>query len=739
MSLWICADVKPSASQFYFFSKSFDADAGATLTARVCGDSRYQLYLNGHIVSEGPCQGSEYQTYYEEVDLTPFLVAGENKLIAKVMYLVEGDFISIYRRSKPAMWFDGTLTVNGSSTEISTDESWICEREDGISFHHCAGLHPSMPPFETVHGVSKRAPVTVKAMYAPDLGNKCFNPFGLSEQYILTPRPIPQMELFPAREMKIVRRGEGFIEFDAGSYTTAKVYLNLQAKAGTQVRLIYAECYTLVNENGHGYKERRDNHSHETSQLTGAYDIITATGEKQVFEPFWYRSFRYIRVEFDADATPELLELTYGSYFYPIDHAGTFTCSDERLNQMWAISRNTLLCCTHEMYVDCPYYEQQQYQMDSCLEMLYTFRLTADNRMPFKSVTDLGHSQLADGMLQANYPSNFTQIIPGFTLFWILMLREYLRYAGGSREELARVRALSGTVDKALECFEANKTPEGLIGPTPYWTYVDWVPTWPYGIPVGGRTEPVTVTCMMYAAALEAAAQICDTVGRPGTAQDYRARAAQMIDRINEHCYDKEQGLYRDTPSTQAYSQHTTVWAVLSGAVKGEEAGKLVDRTFNADIPLAQCCFSMNHYMFRALELANRYEYAPKQMEGWQKMLDLHCTTWCENPDWPRSECHAWSSAPIYEFSEMIIGVYPTENGYNAVRIKPHVDGFGLTWAKGTVPTPHGNIAVEWEKKDGALTLSVSLPTPDMRATVVLPDGQSVEMEGNNAAFSCAI
>ena len=136
-------------------------------------------------------------------DLTPFLVAGKNKLVAKVMYLVEGDFISIYRRSKPAMWFDGMITVKGSVIEISTDESWICEREDGISFHHCSGLHPSMPPFETVLGAPKRTPVTVKAMYAPLLDNKCFNPFGLSDQYILTPRPIPQMELFPAREMSL--------------------------------------------------------------------------------------------------------------------------------------------------------------------------------------------------------------------------------------------------------------------------------------------------------------------------------------------------------------------------------------------------------------------------------------------------------------------------------------------------------------------------------------------------------
>ncbi len=740
MSYWICADEIPSAPKFYYFTKEFDAPNGASLTAHVCGDTRYQLYINGHLAVEGPCQGSSYQTYYETVDLSSYLIAGKNTILAKVLYVTEGYFISVYRRTHPAFWFDGNLTVNGEVQALSTDDTWCCAREDACTFRNGPGVHTSIPPFEDWAGNSATVPVPVRLMYEPQLEKHSYNHFGLSEPYILSPRLIPQMETEPEQAMTIVRSGEGFMELDTSDYTTAKIAASFRAKEGTRVRLIYAECYSVEDENGHRHKATRDAYNDPSAELGGVYDSVTATGEAQTFLPFWYRSLRFLRVEFDPDSEFTLLSCTFSPYHYPLDKAGSFSCSDERLNRMWEISRNTVLCCMHEMYVDCPYYEQQQYGMDSALEMLFTLRMSADSRMPYKSLLDLAHSQMADGMLQANYPSNSIQIIPDFTLFWVLMLRDYLRYAGRTDVEIARVRALTGTMDKALEAFEPYMTDDGLIGVTPYWHFVDWVPNWFIGVPTGGMTEPLTVTSFMFAAALKAAAEICDTVGRPGLATDYRTRAAAMLERIQVLCYDSAVGLYRDTPNTPNYSQHTTLWAILSGAVVGDEAGALVDRTFDNHVPVNVCSFSMNHYMFRALELAGRYEYAPRQLEGWQKMLELHCTSWCENPDSPRSECHGWSSAPIYEFSAMVLGVYPTSNGYGSVRIRPYVNSLGLDWASGTVPTPVGCIQVAWRKQDGLFTLEVTLPDGVvMPAEIILPDGTVATMSEGHEYFTVRI
>ncbi len=742
MSFWICTEEKPAVSRFYYFIKEFDAHAGATFTANICGDARYQLYFNGNLVSEGPCQGSSYQTYYESEDMTAYLKAGKNKLLAKVMWITHDMFQPVYRGERAAFWFDGKLTLNGEVTEIGTDESWSCYREDACALHYIDGsrLHRSIPPFEAWEGESRPTEIPIRKLYQPDLAGKCFNAYGCGDPYLLSPRMIPQMETEAPRAMQVCRRGEGFIEFDSVNYTTAKVNFTFKAKKGSRITLTYAECYTQKEEGGVRYKGVRDDCSRANSAFWGPYDTIIATGEEQSLSPFWYRAFRFVRVEFPADAELEILHFEYSFYHYPLDSAGQFECSDTRFNQMWAISRNTVLCCMREMYMDCPFYEQQQYQMDSALEMLYTMRMSADLRMPYQSLLDLGHSQLADGMLQANYPSTKVQIIPGFSLFWVLMLRDYLRYGGREQKELDRVRDLLGTMQKTLDAFESYITEEGLVGATPYWQFVDWVPTWHNGVPTGGLEKPVTVTCLMYAAALKAGAEICERFGRVGQVSDYLLRAEQMIGAVKRHCYDEAVGLFRDVQGLDNYSQHTTLWAVLSEAVTGEEAGKLIDRTFdaNASVPIRLCTFSMSHYMFRALEKAGRYQYAARQLEGWQKMLDLHCTTWCENPDEPRSECHGWSSAPIYEFSAMVLGVCPTADGYRSVRIQPYADSYGLDWAKGTVPTPAGVIAVSWEKKNGQFIMTVEIPE-GVPGEIVLPDGTALTQEKGTMTYRCPI
>ena len=748
MSFWICADERPSSTHFYYFEKDFEVKAGAKMTAKVCGDTRYQLYLNDTLVSEGPCQGSRFVRYYEDVDLTPYLKEGVNHFRAKVMYCVEGAFISVMRGSRPALWVDATLTQDGETSQFGTDDTWTCMRDDSVNFYNVPGVHTSVPQFEEVLGDTVLTPVKVCNFYVPNVRNQSYDIFGLGEYYPLTPRPIPPMEEFPAKPMKVVRKGDGWVELDAGMYTTAKVNINLKGREGGFVRVIYSECYTVENEHGHRVKADRADYNKESSRLDGAWDTIHTTGKEQSFRTFWYRAFRFIRVEFGDDKDFDLSSITYNTYFYPMDYAGKFTCSNPRYDRMWEISRNTVLCCMHEMYVDCPFYEQQQYDMDSNLEMLFTFRMTGDARMPLKCITDMAHSQMADGMIQANYPSTGVQVITGFTLFWVMMVRDYLRYAGYSKEAIKEVRKLSGNVDKALEAFDALLTKDGLVGATPYWSFVDWVPGWIAGIPAGGingwmvdqpglgEEEPLTVYCLMYSTALQSAAEMAEAIGRPELAIEYRRRAEAMNEAVNRLCYDEEAGLYRNTATRREFSEHTSLWAVLSGAVKGEAAGELMDRTLDGHIPVSRCTFSMNHFMLRALEKAGRYQYAPQILEGWHKMLDMNCTTWCENPDSPRSECHGWSSAPAYELSSMVLGAYPTGNGYSSVRIRPYIEGFGLDWVKGTVPTPVGEIEIAWEKKDGTFALDVKLPVASgMDATIEMPDGTTYKMDAQSGHY----
>ena len=66
-----------------------------------------------------------------------------------------------------------------------------------------------------------------------------------------------------------------------------------------------------------------------------------------------------------------------------------------------------------------------------------------------------------------------------------------------------------------------------------------------------------------------------------------------------------------------------------------------------------------------------------------------------------RSHCHAWSSAPSYYLNRIILGIKPTAAGAGPVQISPHLAG--LSWARGTVATVGGPIAVSWKLVGDAL------------------------------------
>jgi alpha-L-rhamnosidase len=69
----------------------------------------------------------------------------------------------------------------------------------------------------------------------------------------------------------------------------------------------------------------------------------------------------------------------------------------------------------------------------------------------------------------------------------------------------------------------------------------------------------------------------------------------------------------------------------------------------------------------------------------------------------------------------VILGIEPDESrpGYKHFFIRPRPGG-SLTYARGSLHTVRGPIAVDWSRTGGAFTLKVSVP-PNTSATVALP------------------
>ena len=93
---------------------------------------------------------------------------------------------------------------------------------------------------------------------------------------------------------------------------------------------------------------------------------------------------------------------------------------------------------------------------------------------------------------------------------------------------------------------------------------------------------------------------------------------------------------------------------------------------------------------------------------------------------------HGWCSSPLVQMSSRILGVSPASPGMKTITIRPQI--CDLTWAKGTVPTPQGDVAVAWKREGDKFSLDVTVPA-GAEAEVILPtdrfDQPSVTRNGS--------
>lgn len=758
-----------------YFRRSFELEQaeGAALYVKVSADSRYRLYVNGVPVSRGPSKGDSHTQYYDEVDCAPYLREGRNAIAARVVHFhgMEGP-ISIWRANRGGFFLSGEVVDRAGRTivKLHTDDRWRCLQETAIVFEVTdwetgfAGGTESAVGQPRMLGWTTADYADADWHQAVEVSRYEDPVYGQLSPWTLTPRDIPPLyeedRTFAAvtktsrtdigpqvgpgglnRPFTLGPRQSVVIELDAGELTTGYPVLAMAGGKQAKAKLLYAECYRQYDETSSAYvKGIRDD---AAGTLIGVYDRYEAGGfgtaeRPEAYEPFLYRTFRYVALEIATAEDPlTVLSFHYRETGYPLAVQASFSSSDASLRPLWDISINTLRRCMHETYEDCPYYEQLQYAMDTRLQILFTYQLSGDDRLARKAMFDFHSSRLPNGMLQSRYPSVLPQVIPGFSLHWIMMVHDHYLYFG----DLSLVRTYMPTIDGVLEWFNQRLEAEGLLGPMPsnYWSYVDWVEEWQElrGVPLASRQGSNIIYNLMYAASLKLAAELQDALGRKDGGDEYRSRAAELIRTVNRTSYSATLGMYQDAPGIEAYSQHAQIWAVLAGAVQGEAAKQLMTRTLE-NRQLAKVSYAMSFFLFRALERADAYDRSFELWDIWRDLAALGLTTWVEDPVSQRSDCHAWGAVPLYEFSARILGVTPAAPGSATIRIAPQ-PGY-LTHAAGDVATPKGIVSIAWEIDDQReFTMTVSAPI-EARLEIVLPDG-SVQLRqgGEGIRAGCTI
>lgn len=724
--IWTEENYEQNQPIFILFRKEVFTEERSIIRGKITADSCYRLVIDGKDILDGPCKGNGEITYYDEFKQK--IEKGRHCICVTVVHYPQSDNMnsSVWRTKKPGLYFMSEIELEkGEKYSCNADETWKCYIEKEHSFRK--------RNFLDALGVGEfwKQEKNTKGWMQVNFDDSCWRnarPYMDLEMYRccspgnIKKRPVPYLfrrrnqsvKLVCVREgktnaekwnsflngipLKIAAHSKEIVELGTEGEITAYVKIAVRGGCGTEIKIITSEGYGYKN-NGPGIygpgtpvlPVKGDRTDYKNGYLEGVTDkVILTTGEneKQIFRTFFYRACRYLRLEIETKEEPLCLdEIILTETGYPLEVKAEVKTSDPDMEKIWKMSLRTLQCCMHDTYIDCPFYERKQYIMDARLEALYTYVISGDNRLGRQALEMFAAGQRADGLLYCCYPSVEPNVIPDFSLYYVLMLHDYMMYFG-EKEFLSQ---MFPHILKIFSFFERRVNEKGLYEEPSaggldnrYWCFVDWAKEWDAGVPNAIEGKVLTFSNLLLAYAYQKACEIADYLGLISFSQQWRRKAQERINAVKRDCCN-EKGIFRDGPGREEYSQHVQAISVLTSAASDEKG--VLEAALNQK-NMVPCSVSMLFYLFRALEKADMYEKTEILWKPWRNMISENLSTCVENDSNKRSDCHGWGALALYELPAAVLGVKPKAPGFEEISVQP-VKGY-FKYAHGKVPVPNG-------------------------------------------------
>lgn len=731
---WItCPNVPARAYGVYHFRKTFSLSAAPKqFLIHVTADNRYRLFINGKAVGRGAARGDLYNWNFETYNIAPYLQKGKNVIAALVWNM--GEYAPVAQVSNQT----GFLLQGDDAIEkiVNTNASWKVLHDTAYTpcaINMGAVLHSYfvVEPGDEVHANLypwgwEQTSYEEKNWKNAKTVNAAAVPFGYGSDNVwtLTPATIPQMEvkeqrLFSIRRSENIAVKDTFIKenhpllipanssvsilLDQSYETTAYPELIVSRGKGATIKLTYAEA--LFDS-----KDQKGNRNDITGKtIKGLFDIFYPDGRNQrKFMPLWFRTYRYLQVDVQTKNEPLLINDLYGYYTgYPFKQVATFSSNDSSLKEIWKVGWRTARLCAGETYFDCPYYEELQYEADTRIQSLISLYNSGDDRLMRKAIHDFYNSRVPSGLTQGRYPSNRLQIIPPFSLFWISMLHDYWML----RDDTTFIKKYLDAATLIIDWYEQHiDSKKEMLGPMDWWSFTDWNNAFPGGVPPGATDGNSSVITLQLVYTLHQAADLFNYFDRKNLAEKYNQLADKLAAGVYQNCFDSNKMEMADTPDKNSFSQHASIWAVLTDAVSENDQKQVMENVLH-DTSLSQATFYFRFYLTRAMIKAGLGDLYYSQLTPWRDMLKIGLTTFAENPEPTRSDCHGWSASPNYDFLATICGITPLQPGFKSVKIEPHLGALQHVKASMPYSIAGQEIKVELQRKgETGINAVITLP-----------------------------
>lgn len=705
---WINTERCQSASNTWLaYRKTVTiANVPNALTAHIAADSKYWLWINGRMVvfegglKRGP---SPYDTYYDSVEIAPYLVSGENTIAVLVWHFGKNGFSHV-NSGLAALLFEATAP----GLEILSDKSWNCTVYD--AYQNTEAPFPNYRLSES--NIRFDARLAQEGWNMPGFRNtfpgaEIASVVGKAPLGKLVERPIPLFKDFGLKEYPALRQSaKGDTLFCRLPYNCQFTpYLKVEAAEGLTIHMQTDNYYGGGPENVRA-------------------EYITRNGVQE------YESFGWMNGHEMWYILPEgvkVLEVKFRETGYDTEFAGSFQCNDPFLNELWKRSARTLYITMRDNYMDCPERERAQWWGDEVNELGEAFYALSpsSHKLAVKGIHELMNWQRADGSLFAPVPAgNWAKELPLQMLAsvgWYGFYTQYY-YSGDS----TFVPAIYDRLHRYLhETWKVDQS--GLpIERAGEWSWGDW----------GDQVDMGVLTNCWYYLALKAEKEFALQLGKKADAEEI----ARMMFSI-EKCFNTKfwtGTAYRSPGYRGENDDRSQAMAVLSGLASKDKYPailKLLKKEYHAS-PY------MEKYVLEALFQMNAPDVALQRMrDRYAGMLSYkEYTTLFEG--WGVGAegfgggtiNHAWSGGPLTLLSQKVCGIEPTSPGFRTFQIKPQMGS--LTEASATVPTHYGDIKVSLRKSGRAILMEIQVPE-QTSAVVISPKGKVQKIGPGNHNLKC--
>ena len=650
----------------------------AKAVAQIACDSKYWLWMNGELaVFEGQLKRgpNPADTYFDEVDLTPFLKIGDNSIAVLVWYFGKDGFS--HKSSGQA-----GLVFQCGALGLVSDENWLARLD--IAFEKTEKPQPnyrlseSNVRFDARFGNFEWIRIGTKTAgfdSAKVVGNAESAPWNK-----LVKRPIPLWKDFGLKSfVNQTRRGDTIIcELPYNAQFTP--YIKLNAKEGQKI--------TLATDNYFWFNG-------STDILRAEY--ITSQGIQEYESLGWLNGHKLYCI---FPKGVNIIDIKYRETGYATEFVGRFECSDPFFNRLWQKAARTLYVTMRDNYMDCPDRERAQWTGDAVNESGETFYALSpsSHALSRKWLHEIADWQRPDSSLYGPVPSgNWDKELPCQVLSTIgnYGLWNYYRYTG----DIQTIQYMYPFIRRYLAIWEPDSrgTMKFRAGG---WPWGDW----------GEERDMLLIYNLLYYMAVDGMHNMAGELGKLADAVKYAEFLSQFKKSFNEQFWTGN--AYRDPEYKGKTDDRTQALAVVSGIASRDKYPALL----NTFLTEEHASPYMEKYVFEAMmQMGFPDEAMSRHKKRFGDMVnDNRFTTLFEGWRFGKEAIgdgtvnHAWSGGGLTILSQYVCGIAPLESGFSTFQIMPQPGN--LKEASAIIESVKGVIKSSYKKLPSGFEIKVSVP-----------------------------